>query len=136
MLPYGQLFQGLQLLAATVRPFGPNNWAHRAKPKMLKPFEIFCGNQVGKFWEIHLENFAEISLQKFAKICLKFFSNRLNQCTVYNCLPLHLSWMTLEIKISETHCKGKEQTLEASRRQTGPCNVMGLFKRLLGIVLT
>ena len=36
--------------AATVRPFGHNNKARRAQPKMLK---------------IHLENFAEI--------CLKFF---------------------------------------------------------------
>ena len=30
-----------------------------------------------------------------------------HHCTLYNCGPPHLSWMTLEIKISETNCTRK-----------------------------
>ena len=56
--PYERLFSlscvGLQPSAATVGPFGHNNWDLRAQPKMLK---------------MHLENFAEIYFKFFAQIC-------------------------------------------------------------------
>ena len=45
-------------MAAKVGPFGHNNGALQAQPKMLK---------------MHLENFAEIYLHFFAEIYLQFF---------------------------------------------------------------
>ena len=70
--PYGRHFPSsfgeLQPLAATGRPFGPNNRALRANPKFLK-IKIRLEN----FAEFHFETFAEFQFENIVEICLEYF---------------------------------------------------------------
>ena len=55
----------------------------------------------------HLRTPAYVACTHIQNGCRRIEQEVEMQCTLYNCGPPHLSWMTLEIKIYETNCTRK-----------------------------